>query len=267
MERGQIGIFALGQSGFMIRFPTGRILVDGFFSHHPDRLVESPFTASDAHGVDLIAFTHEHVDHMDLAAVPDLARASPECHFIAPRPCAALVTGAGVAAERVLGMQPNEPITLHEIEVHPVAARHAVNAGDPYTFGTEMSNGMVRFLGYVFRGGGVAIYHAGDTLDYEGLADTLRSLEVDVALLPINGRDPERESRGIAGNLDAEEAANLAVQSNIDVVIPIHYDMFAANPGYPEKLVRSARLRKARMKVIVLPAAESFVYTKTGPLL
>ena len=267
MEEDEVTIFALGQSGFVLLFPSGRILVDGFFSQHPDRLVDSPFAALEAHGFDLIAFTHEHGDHMDLEAVPDLAKASPECRFIAPRPCTGLVSGAGVAAERVVGMQPGEPVTLHEIEVHAVSARHALKAGDPYTFGTETANGMVRFLGYVFRANGVAVYHAGDTLDYEGLADSLRTLQVDVALLPINGRDFERERRGIAGNLDPDEAANLAMQSGVDVVIPTHYDMFASNPGYPEELVRAVREKKASVKVVVLPAGQAFVYTKPRTLL
>ena len=258
----QVGIFALGQSGFALSYPTGRVLVDGFFSEHPDRLVESPFPASEARGFVLIAFTHEHGDHLDLDALPALADASPGCRFIAPRPCVGLVTATGVSAERVIGMQPDEPVTWRGIEVHAVPARHSVAAGDPYTFGTETADGMVRFLGYVFRAGGVVVYHAGDTLDYDGLADALRALEVNVALLPINGRDPERESRGIAGNLDPEEAAALAVQAGVDLVIPMHYDMFAANPGYPEELVRAVRLKKASLKVVVLPAGSAFVYTK-----
>lgn len=249
----------------MLSFPNGRVLIDGFFSEHPDRLVPPPFTPSQAQGLDLIAFTHEHGDHMDLVAVPELAKASPDCHFIAPRPCIGLVTGAGVPAERVIGVQPDEPVTLNGIEIYGVPARHALKAGDPYTFGRKTADGMVRFLGYVFRAGGVAVYHAGDTLDYEGLAETLRALEVDVALLPINGRDPDRESHGIAGNLDPVEAASLAERSGVDVAIPTHYDMFAANPGYPEDLVRAVRKRNARLKVVVLPAGQSFLYTKASP--
>jgi hypothetical protein len=37
---------------------------------------------------------------------------------------------------------------------------------------------------------------------------------VDVALLPINGRDSEREGRGIVGNMDAREAVELALAGN-----------------------------------------------------
>ena len=246
----------------MLTFSTGRVLVDGYFSKHPDRLLETPFPPSDARGLDLIAFTHEHGDHMDLEALPDLAKASPNSSFIAPSPCIKLVIQAGVSGERVIGMQPDQPVTSRGIAVHALPARHALKAGDPYTFGDEGADGMVRFLGYVFRAGNIAVYHAGDTIDYDGLADALRALEVDVALVPINGRDPDRESHGIAGNLDPVEAASLAIRSGVDVVIPTHYDMFEANPGYPEELVRAVRVKKASLKVVVLPAGTAFIYTK-----
>lgn len=246
----------------MLTFTTGRVLVDGFFSKHQDRLLAPPFPPSEARGLDLIAFTHEHGDHMDLEALPDLAKASPNSSFIAPSPCIELLIQAGVSGERVVGMQPDQPVMSRGIAVHALPARHALKAGDPYTFGKETANGMVRFLGYVFRVGDVAVYHAGDTLDYEGLADALRTLRVDIALLPINGRDPDRESHGIAGNLDPEEAASLAMRSGVDVVIPTHYDMFEANPGYPEELVRAVRVKKASLKVVVMPAATTFIYTK-----
>ena len=67
----------------------------------------------------------------------------------------------------------------------------------------------------------------------------LRDLEIDVALLPINGRDPAREARGIVGNLGAREAAWLASQAAVDLVIPMHHDLFARNLGFPAHLVES----------------------------
>lgn len=40
------------------------------------------------------------------------------------------------------------------------------------------------YLGYVIRMGAVTVYHAGDTLVYDGLAERLCRLEVDIAILP-----------------------------------------------------------------------------------
>lgn len=39
------------------------------------------------------------------------------------------------------------------------------------------------------------LYHAGDTLRWDGQAELLRRHRVDVALLPINGRDVEAFTR------------------------------------------------------------------------
>lgn len=261
IREGQVGIFALGQSGFIVRFASGAVLVDGYFSAHPERLVDSPLKAAEATGLDLIAFTHEHGDHLDLDSVPALAQASPRARMVIPRPCVGMLTEIDIPDKRISGMQPGEQLTEGGVQVHAIPARHAMKGGDPYTFGDE-SGGGVRFLGYVFSAGGVGVYHAGDTLDYEGLDKSLRRLNVDLALLPINGRDPERESRGIAGNLDPEEAAALALRSGVDVVVPAHYDMFAANPGFPDVLVRAVRARGPGLTVVVLAAGSGFVYTK-----
>ena len=84
------------------------------------------------------------------------------------------------------------------------------------------------------RGGGARIYHAGDTLRYEGMLPRLQSFgHIDAALLPINGRDGERYRRDCIGNMTFQEAADLAGELCPDLVIPGHWDMFADNSGDP----------------------------------
>lgn len=260
IQEGQVRLQFLGQSGFVLTFPTGRILVDGYFSAHPDRLAEPPVDASELTDLDIIAFTHEHGDHLDIDAVPLLAAASPTARFVAPTPCVRILAQCGVSAERIVSVEPDQSVMLAGIEIRPVRARHALKGGEPYSFGENAR--AFRFLGYVLRAQGVVIYHAGDTIDYEGLAETLRSLAVDVALLPINGRDADREKQGIAGNLDAREAAVLAIAAGVDVAIPMHHDMFATNPGYPEDFVRAFRELHAPVTAVVMSTGSSFTYTK-----
>lgn len=93
------------------------------------------------------------------------------------------------------------------------------------------------YLGYVLRDGHVTLYHAGDTIPYHGLVEALAPLAIDLALLPINGRDYFRQQRGIAGNLDAREAAELALLLGVETVIPMHYGMFAGNTASPGTFV------------------------------
>ena len=74
------------------------------------------------------------------------------------------------------------------------------------------------------------LYHSGDTVLYDGLADRLRPHAIDVALLPINGRAPSagrrqpRRRRSCAASARAIGARS---------VIPCHYEMFAFNTADP----------------------------------
>src|SRR5215467_9577740 len=54
------------------------------------------------------------------------------------------------------------------------------------------SAGRSRFLSYVIQFAGWIIYRSGDTVLYDTLAENLKRLEIDVALLPINSRSPDR---------------------------------------------------------------------------
>jgi L-ascorbate metabolism protein UlaG (beta-lactamase superfamily) len=60
----------------------------------------------------------------------------------------------------------------------------------------------------------------------------LKPFHIDIALLPINGNDP---SRGVAGNLNAKEAAGLGKSIGAALVIPCHYDLFAFNTANPKE--------------------------------
>jgi L-ascorbate metabolism protein UlaG (beta-lactamase superfamily) len=98
--------------------------------------------------------------------------------------------------------------------------------------------GRCRYLGYVIEFGGWAVYHSGDTVLHPGLAKSLRPFRIDIALLPINGRSPERR---VAGNLNAREAAWLGREIGARMVIPCHYDMFAFNTASVDGFVIAAR--------------------------
>ncbi len=259
---GSAGLLWLGQSGFALRMGGTLVLVDAFLSPHAERRFPPTLAPRDARSVDLIACTHEHWDHLDAASLPELCDASPQARVIVPEPLVDIMIGLGIAASRVVAMQPDHPLHAAGITIHAVPACHGIHPSDAYTFGTELSGGLYRYLGYVFEGGGVSVYHAGDTIGYSGLAARLRHHQVDVCLLPINGRDRSREDRDIVGNLDSMEAARLAEEAGADVVVPMHYDMFAANPGFPEQLVAAARRRDSRLSVVTPARGWPFVYTR-----
>jgi L-ascorbate 6-phosphate lactonase len=212
--------------------------------------------------VDVVTCSHEHYDHLDLASLPAIARASPKARFVIPRPLVDAVAAAGVPRERIIGAQPDERIRLDGVTLHPLPARHGVGMADAYGFGRELSGGLYRFLGFVIDDGVVRVYHAGDTIAYDGQAERLRALGVDVALLPINGRDHFREAAGIVGNLDHREAARLAADAKVDVLVPMHYDTFASNRGYPSHLVDFVTREELSVSVLIPTRDRPVLYTK-----
>jgi L-ascorbate 6-phosphate lactonase len=250
-------VYWLGQSGFRLRDVEGTATVfcDPFITDRDNRSWQSPVGPSDLARADLILVSHEHIDHLDRPGLKAAAEV-PGSRFtlILPRPIAEQVRDElGLPAERVIGAQPDELIERYGVHVHPVPARHGVEVADAYNFGTQLSGGLVRFLGYVVELGGVRAYHAGDCSPYEGQAERLRALRPHLALLPINGRDFFRETDdNIVGNMDFREAARLASDMGAEVLIPMHWELFAHNRGFPGDLVHFVATRHPRLSVLVM---------------
>jgi L-ascorbate 6-phosphate lactonase len=113
------------------------------------------------------------------------------------------------------------------------------------------------YLGYVIEWNDVTVYHAGDTVVYDGLIETLSAWDIDIAFVPINGRDYFRTQRGIVGNADLRETAELTETLDIGLIVPTHYDLiegntvdpghfvghlYGLNPMRPQKLLRPGEL-------------------------
>lgn len=258
----QVLLWWLGQASFLLRGPRRSVLVDPFLTPGERRLSVPPFAPSDVHSVDAVAITHEHSDHLDRECVTELARRLPDATWIAPRPIVDQLTALGVDEGRVAGAQPGDEIDLDGATLHAIEAHHGVEMADAYDGGRALSGGLARYLGYVVDFGGPRVYHSGDTLVYDGLDAAVARLHPDVALLPINGRDFFRERAGLVGNMSGGEAAQLAARSGADVLVPIHYDMFANNVGFPAHLV-DVVVRQFPDLAVVLPTRQRpFLYGK-----
>ena len=102
--------------------------------------------------------------------------------------------------------------------------------------GASVEVGGVRFHGVCIgpraRGSGFLWLHRGprpfphdhpaDTVLYDGMIVKLRRMNIDLALLPINGTLPERCVAGICGG---REAAWLAHEIGAGLTVPCHYDV------------------------------------------
>ena len=235
----------LGQAGFRIEIDGVCCVVDPWASLHDLRLTPPPPLEVVAEGIDWVLVTHEHLDHLDPPVLRLALERSPTARLVLPGAIASLVEDI-VGSERVVAVQPGDVLDLGGVECRVVPAIHGVTMEDAYGDGSALGEGP-RFVGYVL-GDGRRLYHAGDTIVTDALREALDPLGIDVALLPINGRDAEREARGIVGNMDAAEAVELAVAIGASTLVPYHWDGFAGNTVAPGA---TADLAAGRLHVVV----------------
>ncbi|HEY6569310.1 MAG TPA: MBL fold metallo-hydrolase [Candidatus Limnocylindrales bacterium] len=264
LHPGSVEITWLRQAGFLIQGPTSAVLVDAFLTDFDGTVVPPGRTPEELAWVDVVLATHEHADHFDGPAWGRIATASSTTRFVVPEPVVALAVDAGVPADRVVGARPDAPLEFNDLRIEPLPALHGVEVADAYTHGLELEPPGYRYLGYVVDLNGVRIYHAGDTIVYEGMADRLLGLRPDVALVPINGRDFFREAQGIVGNFDIREAAELAAEIGVDLVIPMHYDAVAGNTQAPGPFVDHVRATHPDLPVLLPARLVPFVYTRSA---
>jgi L-ascorbate metabolism protein UlaG (beta-lactamase superfamily) len=242
----------LGQSGFLVAWQGRYLLLDPYLSDSLTRkyagtdkphvrmtdLVVEPAALG---FVDVVTASHAHTDHLDpdtlRALGPDIAIVAPEAHR------ELVIERAGVPP---VGVDDGATVEVAGFSFTAVPAAHDEIERD--------AAGRMLHLGYVVRCGPFALYHAGDTIPYAGMADRVGA--VDVALLPVNGRRPERR---VAGNLWGDEAAALAHEIGAGVAVPMHYEMFEFNTEPPDAF--AAACERLGQPYRVLRAGERLTLT------
>jgi len=237
----QFHLWWLGQSGFLLQWRARHLLLDPYLS---DSLTKKYAATDKPHArmtqlvvaperldfIDAVTSSHNHTDHLDADTLLPLLRVNPRLAVIVP--IANRVFAAerlGVAVERLTAIEEGQSLQVAEFSFTAVPAAHETLDRDEH--------GQPRYVGYVVRFGRWAVYHSGDTVLYDGMAERLAAQRLDVMLLPINGRAPERR---VAGNLNGSEAAELAHRAGARLVIPCHYEMFDFNTAPPDEFVATA---------------------------
>ncbi len=237
---GMLHIWWLGQSGFLLQYNSRHLLFDPYLSDSLRRkyagtdkphvrLSELVVDPAYLTMIDVVTSSHNHTDHLDAETLLPLVGANPAMEMVIPEANRLFV------AERLqrdlflpIGITAGQSVEVKGFRLHGIPAAHNEREVD--------EAGRDKFMGFVVELGPYKVYHSGDTLWYDGLVETLRPFEVDVALLPINGNRPERR---VAGNLNADEAARLGRAIGAKLVIPHHYDLFAFNTADPADFVRA----------------------------
>lgn len=206
---GGVTIEWLGHDGFMVEGEGLVIYIDPYV------------TPARAKAADIILITHDHYDHCDAGKVGRLKKAS------------TVMVTTGSAAQKLSGdvqtMVPGDKRTFKGIEVKAV---HAYNPAKPYH---PKGEGM----GFVFKLGGLTIYHAGDT-EY---IPEMRSLgHIDVALLPIGG----------TYTMDVDQAVMAGIAIKPKIAIPMHYGTLKETKGDPQQFKDKLTGRDREIEVRIL---------------
>ncbi|MFZ4827670.1 MAG: MBL fold metallo-hydrolase [Phototrophicaceae bacterium] len=234
LSHGEIAVWWLGQSGYAFKTAHATWFVDLYLSDHltqkyaytPQphiRMTQAPLQSSHlCEGATLLFATHKHSDHLDPVSIPHILHANPNSRLVLPQACLAYATDSlGLPREQLIPTRGDESLTLQGMTVHVIPSAH------PHLSYSEADG--YPCVGYVFEIDGITLYHSGDTVLYEGLANRLRPYAVDLAFLPINGTTPHLQALNVPPNMNMSEAIQLAIQMNTACLIPCHYDMFTFN--------------------------------------
>jgi L-ascorbate 6-phosphate lactonase len=243
----------LYQAGIIIKTASGTtIAVDPYLSdsvmrsYQQPRNVPAPLDPSEVR-VDALLATHSHEDHLDPDSIAaflshDVTR------FIGPPMTVEKVVTSGVERERTTPIVRGEVVTIGDLTIRAVHARHLV------TFEPTPDA-----VGYVIKSGSVSIYHGGDTeYDSEIVSDTRG---VTASLIPINGT---------TGNMNAHEAALLAWRQGALLAMPFHYGLWRdADYGEgatldPHLFVDTYHRLGPKGRALVLQPATSVVIDRDG---
>ncbi len=189
-------------------------------TNNPHVRISEPVISPQPFPFALVLATHNHTDHLDPETLRPIFEGNTKTKLIAP------ASWRFLAAERA-SIPPADVIAMSDgdtkgstkyLNVKAVPAAHDQIERD--------AEGHCKCLGYVIQLGTRMIYHSGDTVVYPGMVELLRPHNIDIAILPINGK---------LGNMNGVEAARLAKDIGAKIVIPCHYDMFEFNTADPHE--------------------------------
>ena len=259
VNTGELACWWLGQAGFILKSENTCCIIDPYLSDSlavkyreakfkHQRMTPIPVAPKELTGLDGILCTHHHSDHLDPGTLPALLEANPAARLIAPRASFDRLEAMGLGTALSDPVNPQMKLSVGNFTITVIPACHE-------TMETDRA-GNYRFVGYLLEAANIRIYHSGDCIPFDSQAKLLRSLNTDLALLPINGRDEIRSSNGIPGNFTVDEAIELCNEADIEGLICHHFEMFDFNT-IDREIARQTLKQHAQSLQWLLPELET----------
>lgn len=237
----------LGQAGFLLKHLSLCVMIDPYLSNyvvtsgigdaeHFSRAFPAPIDPQTVSGIEAIFVTHDHADHTDPDTLLPILENNPQCVVIGPQSSLDHLKAEGVGEGQLRLAHAFNQENIGDLRFTALPSAH-------YGLEKNETTGEYTYLGFVIEVDGKVIYHAGDTILYDGMLESLKKISdhYEVCCLPANGRDAEREAMGMIGNLHPEESLELAHQLKAGMLIPMHNDMFKVNSLDPQRLNQYAK--------------------------
>jgi L-ascorbate 6-phosphate lactonase len=262
---GSLRIWWIGQEGFVIKSSRQIIYIDPYLSDYAERttrgqpnehvlITQPPLRPEDVDHADLVLCTHDHADHIDPDAIPVIARSSPQARFVVPRCALDTMLRLGVSRERILTLVGDDSVSVGDVEIHAIPAMHE-------RFDQHSEYGFP-YLSYILKLEGVGLFHAGDMIPYNGQVELVAAHRIDLAFVPINGRDDFRRCLAFEGNFTCDEAVTFAAAVRAGLTIPMHYDKFTLNTGDVNEFV--SLTKGCSLPYRVMHTGESFIFPESA---
>lgn len=221
VNRDELGVTFIGHSSFLLQIDGHNLLIDPVFSkrlvvlrrqRRPGVLVE------ELPPIDAVLLTHAHMDHLDMASLRRVIRATRKLtghapEVVVPRGVEDLVERLGFS--QVHRLEWWESIPLQGLKITMTPCKH---------WGARMFRDTHRgYGGYVIEGARQSVYHSGDTAYFDGFREIGRQLKPDVALLPIGAYFPD-SYRSV--HTSPEEAVRGFIEVGAEQMVPMHYGTF-----------------------------------------
>lgn len=196
---------------------------DSFVLKGSKTVIIDPFKARGDYKADLLLISHEHFDHLSEDDIRRFTDASTT--IVAPSICE---TPLKAFIQEKKFVAPGTKIEVKGVSLETVPAYNLNKFREPGRVFHPKADGRV---GYVVTLDRVRFYHSGDS----DATPEMRSLDVDVAFLPISGTYV----------MTAEEASEVAKAMKVDTVVPMHFGAIVGSRADAERFKRLVGSRPA----------------------